>query len=126
MKYIKQLAIILFISLSGEVLSRILPLRLPGNIIAMILLFVLLMAKIIKEEHILETSDYLLSIIGLFLVPPTVAIIEYTDMLATVGIQLLIVSLTTFVLAFTGCAYTIRLTMTISKRIKGWDKNVHK
>jgi len=118
MKYLKQFAIIVLICLVGELIVSFLPFGFPGNIMAMILLVGLLASKIMKEEHIKETSDFLLEIIGLFLIPVSVGIIEHFEIIRMVGVQLLLISIITLVLTFASCAFTIRLTM----KIINWKK----
>ena len=111
MKYLKQFAILILICLLGELIVSYLPFGFPGNVMAMIILAGLLGCKIIKEEDIKEISDFLLEIIGLFIVPISVGVIAHFDIIQTVGFQLLLISLITLVLTFTSCAFTIRLMM---------------
>ena len=118
MKYIKQFAIIVLICLVGEVIVSFLPFAFPGNIMAMIILVGLLVSKVVKEEHIKETSDFLLEIIGLFIVPVSVGIIAHFEIIRTIGVQLLLISLITLILTFTSCAFTIRLAMRVVNRKK--------
>jgi len=110
MKFIKQFAIIVLICLIGEFVVKFLPFRFPGNIMAMLILAILLGIKILKEDAILETSNFLLETIGLFIVPVSVSIIAHLDLIRTIGAQLLIISLLTLFLTFASCAMTIRLT----------------
>jgi len=121
MKYIKQFAIIVLICLIGELIVNFLPFAFPGNIMAMILLAGLLVSRVVKEEHIKETSEFLLEIIGLFIVPVSVGMIAHFDIIRSVGLQLLLISLITLVLTFASCAFTIRLTMKILNRKKKGD-----
>lgn len=118
MKYIKQFAVLVLICLMGELVVNFLPFAFPGNIMAMILLAGLLVSRVVKEEHIKETSDFLLEIIGLFIVPVSVGIIAHFELIRSVWIQLLFISLITLVLTFASCAFTIRLTMKMFNRKK--------
>jgi len=111
MKYLKQLTIIFVICLVAEAMARLLPFQFPGNILAMLILGILLMIKVVREEHIKETSDFLLELIGLFIVPVTVSVIDQMDVIREIGLQLLIICLILMVLVFASCAFTIRLTM---------------
>jgi len=121
MKYIKQFAIIALICLIGELIASFLPFTIPGNIMAMLLLTGLLIIRVVKEEHIKETCEFLLEIIGLFIVPVSVGIIAHFELIQSVGLQLLLISLITLVLTFASCAFTIRITMKILNRNKEGD-----
>lgn len=116
MKYTKQLIILLVICLIGEVLVRFLPFDFPGNIMAMILLLILLVTKVVKERQIKETSDFLLELIGLFILPVAVSMIAHFELISEIWWQLLLISLITLVLTFGASAYTIRITMKIMNR----------
>jgi len=116
MKYIKQFIIIVLICLIGEVTVSFLPFGFPGNIMATMLLIGFLVGKVVKEEQIKETSDFLLEIIGLFIVPVAVGIIAHFDLVHSIWLQLVLISLITLVLTFASCAFTIRLTMRLINR----------
>ena len=57
------------------------PFTLPASIIGMLLLLALLLARVIKTEHIREKSDYLLGNLPFFFIPASVSIINYADVL---------------------------------------------
>ncbi len=76
MKYIKQLAIILFFSFIGELLNYFIPLSIPASIYGMVLLFIALCTKVIKLEKVEETGEFLLSIMLIFFVPASVGIMD--------------------------------------------------
>ena len=50
MKFFRESILLLSIYFAGEILSKFLNLPIPGNIVGMILLFVLLTSNIIKVE----------------------------------------------------------------------------
>ena len=74
MKYIVQLGIITGISFVAELLHALLPLPVPASVYGLLLLLVLLLTGVIKEEHIRESADFLISIMPFFFVPPSVAL----------------------------------------------------
>ena len=51
MKYLRQFGIILAVTCVGEIMKYFIPLPIPGSIYGLILMFVLLLAKVIKVEH---------------------------------------------------------------------------
>lgn len=75
MKYIMQVGIISGICCIGELLYMILPLPIPASVYGMIILFCLLTGKIIKLEQVKDVADYLLLIMPIFFISPTVGII---------------------------------------------------
>lgn len=74
-----QLTVIFAICLTGEFLHRIVGIPLPGNIIGMVLLFILLCLKVIKPEQISGVASFFLNHLALFFLPPSIAIIAVGD-----------------------------------------------
>ncbi len=104
MKIFQQLCIILGINVAGEVISYLLHLPLPGSITGMLLLLLLLFTGVVKEEHIRETSNFLLLNMGFFFIPAGVSIMVSYHALKGCYLQaLLVVVLSTcIVVAVTG------------------------
>ena len=76
MNYIFQLAIIFGISFIGEVLNAVLPLPVPASVYGLVILFLLLCTKIVKLEQVETVSEYLMAIMPLFFIEPTVGIMN--------------------------------------------------
>ena len=78
MKIFNQLGIILGIWAVGELVSSLLSniINMPGTIIGMIILFLLLQFKIMKEETIKDVADFLLGNMAIFFVPAGVSLIN--------------------------------------------------
>ena len=78
MKIFNQLGIILGILAVGELISSLLSniITMPGTIIGMIILFLLLQFKIMKEETIKDVADFLLGNMAIFFVPAGVSLIN--------------------------------------------------
>lgn len=76
MNYIFQLSIIFGISFVGELLNRLLPLPIPASVYGLAILFLLLCTKIIKLEQVEKVSEYLMAIMPLFFIEPTVGIMN--------------------------------------------------
>lgn len=76
MNYIFQLAIIFGISFIGELLNALLPLPVPASVYGLVILFLLLCTKIVKLEQVETVSEYLMAIMPLFFIEPTVGIIN--------------------------------------------------
>lgn len=76
MKYVKQFLIIIGISLAGEILKYILPLPIPASIYGMAILFIALLAGIIKLKDVRETGKFLIEIMPLMFIPAGVGLMS--------------------------------------------------
>ena len=82
MKYLSQFCIILGFTLAGEALQRLLPLPIPGSVWGLALLFLALCLGIVKPEQVQDTASFLISIMPILFVAPTVGIVENWDMIS--------------------------------------------
>ena len=120
MKYISQFAIIIAISLVGELLNRFIPLPIPASIYGMTILFTLLASGAMKLSTVKETGKFLIYLLPIMFVPPTVGLIESWGVMQDFLIAIIVISLvsTAVVLAVTG-----RVTQhIIRKKEKGGAK----
>ena len=80
------------------------PLPIPGSIYGLILMFVLLLAKVIKVEHVKETGEFLIEIMPPMFIPAAVGlIVTWSDLKAILVPVLVITCITTvFVMVVTG------------------------
>lgn len=76
MKYIFQLSIIMGVSFVGEILNAMLPLQIPASVYGLIILFLLLCAKIVKLNQVEDVADFMISIMPIFFIEPTVGIMN--------------------------------------------------
>lgn len=121
MKYISQFAIIIAISLIGELLNRFIPLPIPASIYGMTILFTLLASGAMKLSAVKETGKFLIYLLPIMFVPPTVGLIESWGVMQDFLVAIIVISLisTAVVLAVTG-----RVTQyIIRKKEKGGAKN---
>lgn len=118
MKIIKQIGIIFGICWLSQVIEYLLPFDFPASVIGMILLFVCLLTKVLKIEHIQEKSDFLLSNMAFFFIPAGVSMINYMDILKSNAVQLVIICVITTILTFAVTSYSIRLTMRLMNKRK--------
>ena len=81
MRLLLQLALIFAVCFIGDFLHRVCGVPLPGNILAMLILFLLLCTKIVKVEQIAEISDFFLKRLPFFFLPPAVGILAVYDIL---------------------------------------------
>ena len=104
MKYIKQLAIILAVTAVGEILKFLLPLPVPASIYGLVLMLVLLVTKVIKLEHVKETGEFLIEIMPLMFIPPSVGLMASWGQFKEMLIPLFVISVvsTVVVMVSTG------------------------
>ena len=96
MKIIKitlQFALIMMFFYVGNMISDIIKpfILIPGSIIGMLLLFLALIFKVIKLEHVENTSNFFLKYMGFFFVPLGVGLMETFGILKTIWWQLIII-----------------------------------
>ena len=97
-KYLRQFGIILAVTCVGEIMKYFIPLPIPGSIYGLILMFVLLMAKVIKVEHVKETGEFLIEIMPLMFIPAGVGLITSWSQLQPFLVPLLVITVvSTFV-----------------------------
>jgi holin-like protein len=104
MKYLSQFCIILGFTFLGEALQRILPLPIPASVYGLVLLFTALCTGIVKLEQVKETGSFLVSILPILFVAPTVGIVEHWSLIAPrlIPIGLLILGSTVLTFGISG------------------------
>ena len=104
MKYLRQFGIILAVTCAGEIMKYFIPLPIPGSIYGLILMFVLLLAKVIKVEHVKETGEFLIEIMPLMFVPAGVGLLSSWGVLKPVCVPIMVIVLisTIIVMAVSG------------------------
>lgn len=79
MKYLKQLTIILVVSLIAEVLSYFIPLSVPASVYGLVLMVILLLTGVVKLDQVEDVADFMLAIMPFFFVAPTVSLMTSFD-----------------------------------------------
>ena len=77
---IRQFLIIFGCLAVGEIIVWLTDISIPSSIIGMLFLVALLQMKVVKVDWVKEISDFLISNIGFFFVPPGVALMLYFDL----------------------------------------------
>lgn len=78
---IRQCTIIFGCLAVGELIVWLTGISIPSSIIGMLLLTALLQMKVVKLEWVRGMSDFLISNLGFFFVPPGVALMLYFDII---------------------------------------------
>lgn len=100
MKYLKQLLLIGTFSMVGELLAKVIPLPVPAAIYGLVLLFLALMTGLVKQEQVSDTAHFLISVMPLFFVAPTVKLLGYWDVIAPALLPICVVLITSTVVVF--------------------------
>lgn len=80
MHYVYQFLIIGGITFLGELCHIFIPLPIPSSVYGMVLMFISLLSGLIKEENIQEMADFLLLIMPVMFIGPSVGVMEnYID-----------------------------------------------
>lgn len=91
MKYMMQIGIIATISFIAELLHFCLPLPIPASVYGMVILFVLLCLKVIKLPQVEDVADWMLSIMPIFFIAPSVGLINSFDSIKGQVIPLVVI-----------------------------------
>ena len=100
-------------NLIGVFLAEILPLPIPGNVLGLLILFILLCTKIIKVEQIKTVSDFFLDHLAFFFIPAGVGLISSFGVIKEIWVKLLLV-----------CIITTFITMAATGKIVEWVANI--
>lgn len=125
MKILKQLTLILAICLSAEALVAFLPFAFPSSVAAILILAILLGVKLLKEQQIQETADFMLKNMALVFVPLAVGMVEDLELLKGQTAGFLLVVGISLILTFLGTYGTVRLVQKCMSRFakKGGKKH---
>lgn len=106
MKYLKQFAIILAVSLLGEALQQLLPLPVPASIYGLALMFLALRLKLLPLAAVEQTADFLVEIMPVMFIPAAVGLLESWPALRTMLLPALaaVIVVTPCVMGATGRA----------------------
>ena len=100
MKLLTQIGIIFGICWISTCIERVLPLHPACQHHRDAAVLALLLARVIKTEHIREKSDYLLGNLPFFFIPASVSIINYADVLRENLLALVVVCAVSLIATF--------------------------
>src|SRR5690625_909761 len=90
-KLVLQTLIIFLFYYLGLFIQKQFDLFVPGSVIGLILLFVLLSLKIIKQKWINVSAHYFMKYLAIFFIPSTVGLIGYLYLFSGKGIILVVI-----------------------------------
>lgn len=116
MKYLKQLAYICLLCVAGQMVSTLFGGAVPGNVLAMLILFVLLVSQRIRIGCIEETADYLLANMAILFLPATVSIFFQSETFAQNLVKLVAVCILTTVLTSLSAGFTVTYVIKLQRK----------
>lgn len=124
MKFLKQLTLIIFFYIIGEIISYLIKIVfptiiIPASIIGMLLLLVLLLTKTIKFDWIDSVGNFLLKNMAFFFVPSIVSLLAYFDIITPILWKLVVILFISFVLTFISVGLSTKLTIYLTKKKGG-------
>lgn len=104
MKFIKQLSIIMAVSFIAELMEYLIPIPVAASVYGLVLMLIGLMTKIIPLEKVEGAADFLVEIMPILFVPPTVSIMTSVEAMQQMLIPLCVISVvsTILIMAVTG------------------------
>lgn len=100
MKYLYQFLIIMGFTFLGETLNRLIPLPIPAAVYGLVLLFLALQLKLVKLEQIQTCGNWLIGIMGILFVAPTVNLIGSWTQIAPKLIPITVIVVVSTVVVF--------------------------
>ena len=100
MKYLKQILIILLFTFFGELLAAVIPFPIPAAIYGIVLMLIALGTGLLKAEKIKEVPQFLISIMPVLYVAPSVRILEYWGIIGPDVAAIVIIAVSTTFLVF--------------------------
>lgn len=98
MKFIKQLAIILSISFVAELMEYLIPIPVAASIYGLVLMLTGLITKLIPLEKVEGAADFLVEIMPILFIPPTVGIMANVEALQQMLVPLCVISIVSTIL----------------------------
>ena len=86
---ISQLAFLALLNRAGYMLAHMLSLRLPGNLVGMLILLALLSGRLIRLEWIQEGASILTRHLAFFFIPIAVGLIAFKEVFLQNGLAIL-------------------------------------
>ena len=102
MKHFSEISLIATVSFIGELLHYLIPLPVPSSIYGLLLMLLLLVTHIIKLDHVKATADWLITLMPVMFVGPTVGLIASYDSYKDILIPIIVISLAVLTMAVSG------------------------
>lgn len=107
--------IILFFLVAGEAVSTLIGHFVPGSVLGMILLFLALCMKLIREEWVRSASDFLTKNMTVLFIPASIGIVEQWGLIRMNLISWVLIVFVCWAMVLGSAGWTVHL---ISRRRK--------
>lgn len=87
---VKQFFVILAALFTGYVLSTVLHIPIPANVLGLVLLFAALCLKIVKPMNVDKITNFIITYLSVFFVVPTVGIMAYFDVIGHQFVKIIV------------------------------------
>ena len=126
MKFFRESILILAIYFAGEIISKLLHIPIPGNIIGMILLFLLLTTKVIKVEKVENLDNFFLDHLAFFFIPASVGLMTSFDSLKGSIFRIIILCILTTIIVISVTGITVQFICKNKSTNKKSKDNINK
>lgn len=109
MRLIGQFLIIAGVSFAGELLSLLLPLPVPASIYGLVLMLILLMTGVVKLHQVKTAADFLIEIMPLMFIGPSVGLMESLPALQAMLLPLVVILILTTLLTMGATGLTAQV-----------------
>ena len=116
MKYLFQAAVILLVTLAGELLRLLIPLPIPASIYGLIIMLACLKLRIIRLEYVAGAGNFLLEIMPVLFIPAAVGLIATWGELETMLVPVLVITVATTFIVMAATGWAAQLAMKKGKR----------
>ena len=106
MKHFSEISLIATVSFIGELLHYLIPLPVPSSIYGLLLMLLLLVTHIVKLDHVKTTADWLITLMPVMFVGPTVGLMSSYDSYKDFLIPVFAISLVTTVITMAASGLT--------------------
>lgn len=108
MRLIGQFLIIAGVSFAGELLSLLLPFPVPASIYGLVLMLILLMTGVVKLHQVKTAADFLIEIMPLMFIGPSVGLMESLPALQAMLLPLVVILILTTLLTMGATGLTVQ------------------
>ncbi|MDD7646987.1 MAG: CidA/LrgA family protein [Ruminococcus bromii] len=119
MKHLSQITLIATVSFAGELLHYLLPLPVPGSIYGLVLMLLLLMTRVIRVDQVKTVGDWLITLMPVMFVGPTVGLMSSYDSYKDFLIPVFAISLVTTVITMAASGLTAQGLIRLREKKEG-------
>ena len=126
MKFFRESILLLSIYFVGEIISNGLNLPIPGNIIGMILLFILLSTNVLKVEKVENLANFFLDHLAFFFIPAAVGLMTSFASLKGSIFKIILLCILTTIIVISVTAVTVEFICKRKSNGKNNENGINK